>query len=269
MIATLKFIVRIGRRFPEERLAQTAAALSFSTLLGLVPMIVVAAALLDHLPFSSAIGKALEDFLVANLLPEKAGAVIAKAMGRIADRAHQLTIMGVVVLGATAVMQMLTIEHAFNAIWRVRKARPLYRRLAIHLLALILGPLLFGASLAATTYLAGASLGLVSEPRWVTRGVFGMLSFVAVAGLVGLIYWGVPSRDVAIRHAAVGGLLSALGFIGLQRLFSAYVISIPTYTMVYGAFWALPVFLTWLYASWTIVLIGALIVAELSLAAGR
>jgi membrane protein len=256
-------LVRVGDRFLGERFAQTAGALSFATLLGLVPMIVVAAALIDHLPFAAAIGKALEEFLLANLLPEKAGAVIAKVMSRFAGRAEQVTMIGILVLAATALMQMLTIEHAFNAIWRVRAPRPLHRRLMMHVLALILGPLLFGASLAVITYLVGASLGLVSEPLWLTRAAFGILSFLSVASLFGLLYWGVPNRSISKSHAAIGGALAAAGFVGLQRLFGMYVVKFPAYTMVYGAFAAMPIFLVWLYASWTVVLIGALVVAEL------
>lgn len=263
LVSSIRLLAKVGKRFLGERLAQTAAALSFATLLGLVPMVVLAASLIDHLPFAGAIGKALEEFLLANLLPERAGAVIAKVMSRFAGRAEQVTMIGILALSATALMQMLTIEHAFNEIWRIRAARPLHRRLTMHILALILGPLLFGASLAVTTYLVGASLGLVSEPLWLTKAVFGVLSFLSVASLFGLLYWGVPNRSVAKSHAAIGGTLAAAGFLGLQRLFGLYVVKFPAYTMVYGAFSAIPIFLIWLYASWTVVLIGALVVAEL------
>lgn len=269
-LAPLRLVARVGKRFRAERLAQTAAALSFATMLGLVPMIVVVASLIDHLPFASwgvAIGRALEKFLLANLLPEKAGAVVARLVGQFTGRAERITLIGSLALVATALMQMLTIEHAFNTIWKVKAARSLPRRLAMHLLALILGPLLFGVSLAATTYLASASLGLVSEPQWVTTAVLGALSFGFVAGLFGLLYGGVPNRPISAWHAGTGGLLAATGFLGLQRLFGLYVVNFPTYTMVYGPFAALPIFLVWLYASWTVILLGALVTAELPRAA--
>jgi membrane protein len=270
LLAPLRLVARVGKRFRAERLAQTAAALAFTTMLGLVPMIIVAASLIDHLPFSSlgaAIGTALEKFLLANLLPDKAGTVVAKLVGQFTGRAERVTLIGGLALVVTALMQMLTIEHAFNAIWKIRAPRSLARRLTMHLLTLIFGPLLFGISLAVTTYLASASLGLVSEPQWVTTAVLGTLSFGFVAGLFGVLYWGVPNRPVASWHAGTGGLLAAIGFLGLQRLFGLYVVNFPTYTMVYGPFAALPIFLIWLYASWTVILLGALVTAELPRAA--
>jgi membrane protein len=266
--APFRLPVLVFERFRAERLAQTAAALSFATLLGLVPMIIVAAALIDHLPFAASIGKALERFLLANLLPEKAGAVIAKVVGQFAGRAGQVTMIGIAALAATTLMQMLTIEHAFNAIWKVRASRSLLRRLWIHGLALLLGPLLFGAGLAATTYLASVSLGLIAEPTWVTTMVFRAMSFGFVAGLFALFYWGVPNRSVSRWHAAIGGLLAAGGFLGMQQLFGLYITKFPTYALIYGSFAALPIFLVWLYASWTVILIGALVTAELPKAIG-
>jgi membrane protein len=263
VFAPLRLTANVVRRFRGERMAQTAAALSFATLLGLVPMIVVVGSLIDHLPFAAGIASALEKFLLANLLPEKAGAVIAKVVGQFADRAGRITWIGVGALGATALMQMLTIEHAFNAIWKIRAPRSLIRRVLIHLVVLALGPLIFGVSLVAITYLMSLSLGLVDEAPWVASFLFRTLSFVLVAGLLSLAYWGVPNRAVSGWHAITGGVLAASGFLGMQKLFAAYVVKIPTYTLIYGPFAAMPIFLIWLYISWTVILAGALLTAEL------
>jgi membrane protein len=263
MLAPFRLTVSVVRRFRGDRLAQTAAALSFATLLGLVPMIVVAASLIEHLPFAAGIASALEKFLLANLLPEKAGAVIARVVGQFADRAGRVTMIGVGALAATALMQMLTIEHAFNVIWKVRAPRSLLRRIAIHGIVLVLGPLIFGASLLGVTYLVSASLGVVDEAPWVASFVVRALSFASLAGLLLLAYWGVPNRAVSVWHAAVGGVLAAAGFLAMQKLFATYVVKFPTYTLVYGPFAAMPIFLVWLYASWTVILVGALVTAEL------
>ena len=263
LLAPVRLIVSVVRRFTGERLAPTAAALSFATLLGLVPMIVVAAALIDLLPFSSGLAPALERFLLANLLPDKAGAVIAKVVGQFADRAGRITLIGIGALVATALMQMLTIEHAFNIIWKIKAPRSLVRRVAIHVVVLLLGPLSFGVSLVAITYVVSASLGVVSEAPWVASAVFRTLSFAIVAALLTLAYWGVPHREVSPWHAASGGLLAAGGFLAMQKLFAVYVVKFPTYTLVYGPFAALPIFLIWLYMSWTVILAGALVTAEL------
>lgn len=263
LLAPLRLVVRVIQRFRGERLAQTAAALSFATLLGFVPMIGVAAALIDHLPFAAGIGSALEKFLLANLLPDKAGTVIAKYVGQFASRAERMTLIGLAVLAGTALTQMLTIEHAFNAIWKIKAPRPIVQRLAIHVLALFLGPLVFGGSLAAISYLVGVSLGLVAEPAWLTDFILRIVPFVFLSGLLALLYWKLPRKAIAGWQAMFGGVLAATAFAGMHRLFGAYVIKIPTYTLVYGPFAAIPIFLVWLYLSWTVILVGALVTAEL------
>lgn len=263
LLAPFHLIARVVRRFHVERCAQTAAALSFATLLGLVPMVVVGAILIESLPFGINLAAALEQFLLSTLLPEKAGAVIAKYLGQFAHRAERVTWIGLGVLGATALLQMLTIEHAFNAIWRVRQHRSWLKRIGLHVLALLAGPLVFGAALASITYLATASFGLVDEPRWL-RILFSQVMPVAfLAVLFSLLYWALPNRPVSRAHAGFSGLLAALAFVGMQRLFALYVVKFPSYTLIYGAFSAVPIFLLWLHLSWSVILLGALLTAEL------
>lgn len=256
--------LRVFRRFVGERCAQAAAALSFSTLLSLVPMIAIAVAIIVRLPFAEGLSKALEQFLLANLLPDRAGSIIVKYVGEFTRKTEHLTLIGVLALIATALVQMLTIEHTFNAIWEVRENRPLLRRIAMHMLALLLGPLLFGGSLVLTTFLASASYGLIPEQFWAKADLLKAVTFLFVTAMFALLYWAVPNRRVVPWHAACGGLLAALGFALMQRLFGLYVAKLPTYAVIYGAFATIPIFLLWLYLSWAVVLIGALVVAELS-----
>lgn len=254
---------RVYRRFVDERCAQTAAALSFSTLLSLVPMIAMAVVIIARLPFADGLSKSLEHFLLTNLLPDRAGIIIVKYISQFARKTESVTLIGGLALAATALIQMLTIERAFNAIWRVHENRPLLKRVAMHLLALLLGPLLFGGSLVITTFIASTSFGLVESPAWVEADILKMVTFASMAALFALLYWGVPNHRVLPWHATCGGLLAALGFASMQKLFGLYITKLPTYAVVYGAFAAIPVFLLWLYLSWSMILIGALLVAEL------
>ncbi len=269
ILAPFHLLVNVVRRFRAERYAQTAAALSFATLLGLVPMLVVGAAFLEALPFGIKLTAALEQFLRATLLPEKAGDVIAKYLGQFAHRAGRMTWIGLAVLAFTALLQMLTIERAFAAIWKVKQQRPWLKRLGLHLLTLVLGPLVFGGALASTTFLATASLGFVDEPRWVRLAFSETVPLVFLALLFGLLYWTLPNRPVSRWHAGVAGGMTALAFVGMQRLFALFVVKFPTYALIYGAFAAVPIFLLWLYLSWSVILVGALITAELPAAARK
>ena len=263
LLTPFRLIARVLRRFHAERCAQTAASLSFATLLGLVPLIAVALALITRFPFAAGMSAALEKFLLANLLPERAGSIIAKYVVQFAHKAEHLTLIGIAALAATALMQMLTMEHAFNAIWQVREKRPLLRRITMHLLALLLGPVLFGGSLAVIAYLASVSFGLVDEPKWLNTIFFRILPLFFMTALFALLYYAVPNRAMSRWHALTGGVFATFGFVLMQRLFGGFIINFPAYTVIYGAFAAVPIFLVWLYLSWSVVLAGALIVAEL------
>ncbi|WP_172601826.1 YihY family inner membrane protein [Sulfuricystis thermophila] len=263
VLIPVRLLINVVKRFNAEHYAQTAAALSFATLLGLVPMVVVGATLIESLPFGIKLSAALEQFLLTTLLPEKAGKVIANYLGDFAQRAHRLTWIGLAFLAATALLQMLTIERSFAAIWKVKKPRPFIKRLGLHLLALMLGPLVFGGALASTTYLATVSFGWIDEPRWVRLAFAEALPLLFLAALFGVLYWALPNRPVARSHAFLSGGLTALAFVGMQRLFALYIVKLPTYTLIYGAFSAIPIFLLWLYLSWSVILVGALVTAEL------
>lgn len=264
LLAPYRLVVRSVRRFHVEGCTQTAAALSFETLLGLVPMMFVAFAVVSQIPTAVGLGAVLEKFLLANLLPDRAGVIIAKYLGQFVSRAGRITLLGVGVLAVTALMQMLTIERAFNVIWRVKTPRPLLKRILLHGTGLLLGPVAFGASLTAISFVVSRSLGLVDEPPWVDALVFRVgVPFLSMATLFGVLFWAVPNKPVMPWHAGFGGAIAALGFIGLQKLFAIYIVSFTTNVIVYGAFSAIPVFLAWLYLSWSLILVGALMVAEL------
>lgn len=258
-----EFLRLLAENFRRVRGQQVAASLAFTTLLSLVPLITVALALLSNFPMFAELAEALRGFLLSNLLPEKAGAVIAKYTLQFSQQADRLTAIGSLVLFATAIMLMLTIDRALNAIWNVsRPQRPL-RRLLVYWAVLSLGPLVLGASVAAVGYVTQASLGMVSDPAWLRALTLRLVPLLLLAALLAFIYYAVPNRPVRLGDAAAGGFVAATAFTLLQRLFGLYLSHFPTYTLVYGAFATLPVFLLWLYLSWVVVLGGALMAAVL------
>jgi len=257
------FLTRCVRRFREERCAQAAASLAFTTLLALVPLLTVALVLISKFEFFAGLGVALRSFLLANLLPEKAGKVIAAYALQFSEKTGRLTVLGTGMLVTTAILLMFSIDRVFGQIWRVKQARPVVRRILIYLGGLVIGPVVLGASVAATTYLVTASLGLVNEPQWMTNLLLRILPTLLLAGLCSLIYFTVPNRPVSAVHAFAGGCVSAAGFALIQRGFGYYISAFPNYTLIYGTFATVPIFLVWLYLSWLVVLAGALTAAVL------
>lgn len=250
-------------RFLAVRCEQVAASLTFTTLLALVPLLTVSLVLFSNFPVFSALGGALRGFLLDNLLPDKAGEVIATYSLQFSQNAGQLTLLGSLILLATVVITLFTIDSAFNSIFHVARPRRALRRLLTYWSVITLGPLLLGGCIAATSYVAGASLGLVDESGWVKSATFRAMPFALIIALLTFLYYAVPNRAIRLRDALAGGVTAAVLFALLQKGFGLYVARFPTYTLIYGAFATLPIFLLWLYLCWNVVLIGALITAVL------
>jgi membrane protein len=169
--------------------------------------------------------------------------------------------VGLVVLLVAALALVLTIDRTLNAIWRVRKRRPMAQRVLVYWAALTLGPLLLGVSLTLTSYAISASRGLVDAMPGGVSVLLAMIEFGLLAsGLAGL-YRFAPNTYVSWTHAWAGGLFAAVGFELAKRGLAWYVSLVPTYSVIYGAFATLPILLLWIYISWLVVLLGAVIAA--------
>jgi membrane protein len=170
-----------------------------------------------------------------------------------------------VLLFLTAVMTMMTIESAFNVIWRVRKARPIAQRILVYWAIITLGPILIGVSLSISSYLFTQSMTFSAAQRitpvieWALTGA--ALPLTALAFTILYVY--LPNCRVEWRDAVIGGVTAAIAFELAKRGFGYYVRRIPTYTAVYGAFAAVPLFLLWMYLCWFITLAGAMIASAL------
>ena len=260
----LHFLRFITDRFRQDRCAEMAASLTFTTLLSLVPLITIALTLFSAFPVFVDFSEEIKKFLLANMMPETGGKMISRYMEQFAESAAKLTTVGIISLALTAMLMMLTIEDAFNTIWRVSRPRTLVQRVLVYWVVLTLGPLLIGSSLSLTSWLAGLSMGYTKQIP-----VFGVVMLqvtpVILATLAfSLIFRVVPNRYVPLRHALIGGLVAAVAFEYMNRTFAFYIAYFPTYELVYGAFASIPIFLLWIYLCWLTILLGALIAASLS-----
>jgi membrane protein len=260
LLALLRLTVRRAR---EERLAQIAGSLTFTTTLALVPLLTVAFALFTTFPVFQELQKALEATLIRNLFPREMARTVLRSLNQFADNAQGLTAVGTSIVVLTAVLMMHTIENAFNQIWGVKKGRFFLKRVGIYAVMLLFGPLVLGASLWATSYLLSASLGLIGAVGGVYRFLLDLGTVVLMVLAFSTVFYTVPNAKVAPRDALVGGILAGLCFEWIKRLFTTYVLKLPTYKVVYGAFAAVPVLLLWVYFSWLLTLAAALVTANL------
>lgn len=256
-------ITAIWRRFQEGRCAQVAGSLAFTTLLSLVPFVTLVAVVFSKFPESERFAEALRSFLLNNLLPEKAGSVIATYALQFSQKAANLTIVGGVVLIVTAIMLMRTIDEVINQIWMVRSRHPWATRLASYWLALTFGPLLLAGGVFVASATLSMSMDIMNEPVWLEVAGLRLISVAMLSGVFATLYYAVPHCSVRPGDAAIAGLFAAAGFLVMQRLFGLYLAHFPSYTLVYGAFAVVPIFLLWLYFSWIVILLGAVVAAVL------
>jgi membrane protein len=253
----------VWERVGEERLLDTAASLTFSTLLALVPLVTIALTVITAFPVFASFTAHIKDFLLANLVPEAAYRLITVYGRQFVDNAARLTAFGIAGLAITAVLVMHTILDAFNRIWRVRRPQSLAIRIALYWAVLTVGPILVGGSLSVTSWL----LALSGDLEQVAPGMQGLLlkgvPFLLTMLALAFVYTTVPNRPIAMRDAIVGGVLAALVFEVVKVGFARYLNLFPTYRLVYGTFSSVPAFLLWIYLSWLIVLLGAVVVAVL------
>jgi membrane protein len=256
----LRFVIK---RFRQDRCLQVAGSLTFTTLLALVPLITVVLAVFAAFPVFSDFSAEFRTFIWNNLMPQAAGKVISVYMQQFTEHAARLTAVGIVFLALTALMLMLTIDRALNSIWRVTRHRPLVNSLLIYWAVLTVGPILIGASLSLTSWLLTVSLGLAKQLPALGIFLIKLAPVLLYTIAYVLLYLTVPYRYVPVHHALAGAIVAAVATEAMNRGFALYITHVPTYKLVYGTFASIPIFMLWIYLSWLVALLGAVIAASL------
>lgn len=251
-----EFLRYVAGRFVSDNGLRHASTLAYTTLLSIVPLVTVAFSVLAAFPVFEPVTDRIRLLIFANFVPTSSE-ILESYLERFSDKAAELTAAGIIGLLASALLMMSAVDKALNEIWHVSQQRRLVQGFMIYWTLLTLGPLLMGASLVLTSYVE-SSQAFVAIERTLPRQLLFNLASLASEFLAFLfLYTTVPNRPVSLRHALSGAALAALLFEVAKLAFAWYVTSFPTYEAIYGALAALPVFLIWLYVSWTIVLVGA------------
>ena len=253
----IRFIRLLLARFIADRGLPNAASLTYTTLLSLVPLMTVGLAIFSASPISGKVVDELQDFVFKNFVPAS-GEIVQQYFQEFSRKASRLSGVGFGFLVVVAVMMMVTIDQAINAIWRVRQKRKPLAKFLMYWSILSLGPLLIGLSVVATSYMV--SMPIISdtaETLGLRHKLLGFMPPLAAAVAFSLLYAVVPNRKVSAWHAIAGGVLAALLFELAKRGFAFYVTQFPTYEAIYGALAVLPIFLVWIYLCWVVTLLGA------------
>lgn len=252
----------VVRRFYDDRCMQIASSLTFTSLLAIVPIVTVALTIITAFPVFGQMTAALQEFILENMVPASAD-VVASYTQQFTQNAARLTAVGIGFLFVTSIMLLLTIERAFNDIWRVRRPRPVVQRVFVYWTLITVGPVLMGASLSLTSWLVGQAVGLVQGLPGAGVVLLSVVPVLLTSVALAILYLAMPNRRIRVQDALIGGLFGGVAFELMKRGFALYVAQFPTYTLVYGAFATVPIFLLWIYVSWLVVIFGAVVVAAL------
>lgn len=266
---TQSFSRFLWQRFHDDKCFETAGALSYTTLVSLVPLMVAALAMFSAFPVFAQARDTLLDFVFRNFVPA-AGHHIEEALQGFASNASQLTGLSILVMLFSAVSMMVSIEDRLNRIWRVQRPRSWSSRVLLYWAALTLGPILVVGGLAVGSYFTAQPLlqnPSAPVPPQPPHGlpVLRMVPFLATFVALWLMYTLVPNKRVSRRDATIGALFAAVLFEIARWGFRLFVHGAHTYQQIYGkALAAIPIFLVWIYLSWIIVILGASIAAAIS-----
>lgn len=244
----------------DEELLRRAAALTYYTLLSLVPLLAVGFALFEAFGGLSKLEEPLKEFIVDTVAvgrQEEVGAWLNQFIDNI--NAGAIAGVGVLVLFYSAVGLLTNIESSFNRIWGIDRDRPLHMRFAIYWCIVTLAPPLLGVSISFSAQLqssAFASAVLDWLPFGLGNLVFVLSATVTVSVAFVLSFIIVPNTKVHFRYALLGGVLAGVLWNLTKALYIWFIAGSVKYSAVYGALSALPLLMIWLYISWIIVLFG-------------
>ncbi|HXA48074.1 MAG TPA: YihY family inner membrane protein, partial [Burkholderiaceae bacterium] len=250
-------------RLEEERLPQVAGSLTFNTVLALVPMLTIALAIFTTFPIFNTFRTNLEAYFIQSLIPKAISNTILDYLSLFAAKASRMSVVGAIALLLTTAATMAMIDRTINDIWRVKTKRPLVQRVIAYWTIVTLGPLLIGVSITLTSHLLKAT-------DWLAMNLPFLSAFLDTTASIGLstlaftlLYMVIPNRFIDWRDAGWGGFIAAVAFEIAKRGFTIFVTRFGSYTVIYGALAAIPIFLLWIYVSWLIILVCAVIAAAL------
>ena len=255
----------LGKQLISYDCLTAAAALTYTTLFAVVPLMTVTLLFFSLLPEFAVLGQDFQNFLFQNFLPAGSMLVQEKLL-EFSDRATGLTAAGVIGLLITSLLMLVAVEKQFNNIWQVEAPHWSLHRVLVYWGILSLGPLAIVSGMIVSAYVV--SFPFISDfESWTTgKALLTYLPVLLTALGFTALYVVVPNCKVSVLHGLYGGLATAIIF-KLAFFIYTEVSKNLFYDAIYGAFAALPIFLIWLYLVWVIVLAGAVFVRSIAMGA--
>jgi len=262
LIKQLRILLLATRGFGQDQCPLRASALTFYSILSIVPVVAMA--------FGIAKGFGFQEILENQLMEKFSGQ--EDVMIRVVDFAHSLLEntkggmivgIGIIVLLWTVIKLLAHIEGSFNDIWDVKKSRSYGRKFSDYLSIMLISPLLIIMSSSATVFIT-TKIALITE-KVALIGMFSPMIFFMLKLIPYCLVWILfiftyilmPNTKVNFSAGFIGGIIAGTIFQAAQLAYILFQVGVAKYNAIYGSFAALPLFLIWMQLSWLIVLFGA------------
>ena len=251
MILTIRF-------FTEKRVMSDAAALTYSSLLAIVPVLAVVFAIARGFGYN----KYIEMWFLNSLSsqPEAASVIVGFVNSYLVHiRSGIFLGIGLIFMLYTVLMLMNNVEETFNQIWRVSNTRPIMRSLTNYLAMFLLFPIIIIVSMGLSIFMATIADRMENFVLLgpAVRKLLDLSPFILLSVLFVMLYVYMPNTKVKLSCAVVPGILAGIAMQVLQLVYIHAQIWVTGYNAIYGSFAALPLFMLWVQFSWTICLFGA------------
>ena len=254
----IKKVMLAVEYFTTKRMMDSAAALTYSTLLAIVPIMAVVFAIARGFGYNKYIETWFREALSSQ--PQVAEAIIGFVNSYLVHTKSGIFLgIGLLFMLWTVIMLISNIEKAFNDIWQVSTPRSIFRTITDYMAMFLLAPIIIvvtsGISIMMATFANGIGETLIVGPT--LRFFLRLLPYIIMSAVFIALYVFMPNTKVKIKSAIIPGILAGVAMQGLQLVYIHSQIWVTGYNAIYGSFAALPLFMLWVQISWTICLFGA------------
>lgn len=258
-INIIKTVILAVRGFQSENLQTKASALTYSTLLSIVPLLAVLLGIAKGFGFQGTVRQELFDYfpgheMELNKAFEFVESYLAQAQGGV------IIGVGLILLFYTVINLISSVEDTFNDIWQIQKSRPWYRKISDYLALFLVLPVLMTASSGLSIFMSTLQNSFLGQYLFFTPLMELFLHIapyiITTLAFTGL-YVSLPNTKVRFVNGLVAGFIAGCAFQLFQFIYISGQIWVSKYNAIYGSFAALPLLLLWLQLSWLICLFGA------------
>lgn len=258
VISLTKKLILAIERATTKRMVNSASALTYSTLLAIVPILAVVFAIARGFGFNKYIEDWFRDALASQ--PQAADTIVGFVNSYLVHTQSGIFLgIGLVFMFWTVIMLVNNIEQTFNYIWQVKKPRSLFRTITDYLSMFLIVPVVIvvtsGFSIFVATIADQLEGYILLAPM--IRFLISLMPYLLMSAVFVILYIYMPNTKVKLKSALVPGILAGVAMQGLQLVYIHSQIWVSSYNAIYGSFAALPLFMLWVQISWTICLFGA------------